>query len=70
MDNSIDNENEEINETQEIIPKMPRGRPRTKPIDEEPKEKQKPGRKGDASKHKEYLSILSRPLSKYLCSMS
>ena len=56
MNNLIDNENEEINETQEVIVKRSRGRPRTKPIDLEPKEKQKPGRKGDVSKHKEYYS--------------
>ena len=38
MNNLIDNENEEINETQEVIVKRSRGRPRTKPIDLEPKE--------------------------------
>ena len=56
MNNLIDNEKEEINETQEVIVKRSRRRPRTKPIDLEPKEKQKPGRKGDASKHKEDYS--------------
>ena len=39
--------------SEEVIPKRGRGRPRTKPIDEEPKEKMETGRKTHASKHKE-----------------
>ena len=56
MDNLNDKENEEITtNTQDIIPKK-RGRPRTKPINDEPKVRGKPGPKTDASKHKEYFS--------------
>jgi hypothetical protein len=36
--------------------KAPRGRPRTRPIDEEPKVKQKPGRKTNISSSKEYFN--------------
>ena len=51
MDILKDNEND----TDQVLVKRSRGRPRTKPI-EEPKEKMKRGRKTDASKHKEYYS--------------
>ena len=59
MDNSKDNTEtkDEIEvEIKELIVKKSRGRPRTKPLNEEPKVKIKPGRKTDVSKHKEYYS--------------
>ena len=63
MNNSKDHQ--EITKVQEVVKKS-RGRPRTKPIDLEPKEKQKPGRKGSASKHKEGAKMSPKVLETWI----
>lgn len=56
MENLKDNTEQITTETTEVIIKRGRGRPRTRPLNEEPKIKKKPGRQTDVSKHKEYYT--------------